>query len=299
MSVVDRLLADLRGHDAIRRGAAVARLRVIGSRAVVPLANLADSTAPAAARAAALEALDGATDPRAADVALSALKASDVEVVLAALAVLRGWVAREPGTRVLEALTVVALDKGRDASLRLAALDALSELPRHLVEPILERAPRDEDSSTFDDPQAALAWLAAHEADAPFSVIHNVVTVSRERERTQAPARHRQEWLSARGAAHAALARRGSRVAVYDLREAFEAARTPLPLDFLTAITTVGDASCLEPMARAWAASTGEPWWRERLAEAARDIVRRLELTGRNAVIKRVRTKWKDRKSVV
>ena len=87
----------------------------------------------------------------------------------------------------------------------------------------------------------------------------------------------------ARGAVHAALARRGSRVALYDLREAFDGAQTPLPLDFLTAVTAIGDASCLEPMARAWStAPPGEAWWRDRLADAAADIVSRLSLTGRN-----------------
>ena len=92
---------------------------------------------------------------------------------------------------------------------------------------------------------------------------------------------------------HAALARRGSRVALYDLREAFDAAQEPLPLDFLTAVTTIGDASCLEPMARAWAAAAPtEKWWRDRLAEAATDIMHRTRLSGRSALMKRIRAKW-------
>jgi hypothetical protein len=95
-----------------------------------------------------------------------------------------------------------------------------------------------------------------------------------------------------RGAAHLALAHRGSRVAVYDLRESFDRARTPLPADFLAAAARVGDESCLEPMARAWAGAKGEPWWRSRLMEAAADIVSRLRLTGRHATLKRLRDKW-------
>ena len=66
----------------------------------------------------------------------------------------------------------------------------------------------------------------------------------------------------------------------------------PLPGDFLTAVAAVGDGSCLEPMARAWAATPGEEWWRGRLAEAAVDILRREKLTGRSAAVKRVRAKW-------
>ena len=105
--------------------------------------------------------------------------------------------------------------------------------------------------------------------------------------------RRRQEWLTARAAAHAVLARRGSRVALYDLREAFDASAGPLPLDFLAAVTMVGDASCLEPMARAWAASpVEEAWWRDRLADGAADIMHRTRLSGRSNVVKRIRGKW-------
>jgi len=96
----------------------------------------------------------------------------------------------------------------------------------------------------------------------------------------------------ARGAAHLVLAKRESRVALYDLRETFDTAQAPLPLDFLSAITAIGDADCLEPMARAWAASPREGWWRDRLTDAATDIINRLGLSGRSAAVKRVRTKW-------
>ena len=99
--------------------------------------------------------------------------------------------------------------------------------------------------------------------------------------------------MLARGAAHAALARRGSRVALYDLRESFDAAQEPLPLDFLAAATMLGDTATLEPLARAWAAAAPvEKWWRERLRDAADEIMKREKLTGRSAVVKRLREKW-------
>ena len=95
----------------------------------------------------------------------------------------------------------------------------------------------------------------------------------------------------ARGAAHLVLAKRESRVALYDLRETFDGAAGPLPLDLLSAITLIGDASCVEPLARAWSAGKQEPWWRERVAEAARAIATRAKLTARHAVTKRVRAR--------
>jgi hypothetical protein len=54
----------------------------------------------------------------------------------------------------------------------------------------------------------------------------------------------------------------------------------------------IGDASCLEAMARAWAASPHEGWWRDRLSAAADAIVHRTRLSGRSAILKRIRAKW-------
>ena len=62
-----------------------------------------------------------------------------------------------------------------------------------------------------------------------------------------------------RGRVHVALAARGSRIALYDLRESLEAAAPatsfsgPLPVDFLAALSTAGDASCLEAVTAAYA----------------------------------------------
>jgi hypothetical protein len=79
-----------------------------------------------------------------------------------------------------------------------------------------------------------------------------------------------------RGSVHALLARRRSRVALYDLRESFDAARSPLPLDFLTAIGTLGDGTCLEPLrAQRGPQRRGRRGGCERLSEAATDIMRR------------------------
>ncbi len=287
-----QLAAALLDPNADRREAAVARLRIIGTRAIPQLDTLVRSDAPADARAAALTALEGSQEPRAADLALGALDDTDSRVAVAAIGVLRTWITHEARPTVLDALTGVALDPARTDVVRLAALDALSELPRDLVQPVLQQAARDAlAAGAVDDPGAAREWLAAH-PDASLSELHALVTRIREHERREPAARVIQDWIVMRGAAHAALARRGSRVALYDLRESFDAAQSPLPLDFLAAATAIGDASCLEPLARAWATSPREAWWRTRLSEAAADILRKEKLTARSAVAKRLRAKY-------
>ncbi len=287
---VERLIGDLRGNDPVKRAAAQARLRVAGSRALDRLAALAGWDLNPSIRAAAVTTLDGIDDPRAATIAMQALGDADPAVRVAAIPVLRTWISREPGTRVLEAMTGVALDRDQPAPVRLAALDALSELPRHIVQPIFEQAP-DPGPEAFDNPDGVRQWVTAHE-DAPLSQLHQAIALARDRERAESSARLRREWTLTRGAVHAVLARRRSRVALYDLRESFDAAHEPLPLDFLQAMGTLGDATCLEPMARAWAASPTETWWRERLADAAADIMHRTRLSGRSALVKRIRAKW-------
>lgn len=285
---------------AAKRDAAVARLRVIGPRAVDRVAALVISDAPSPARAAALRALEGSEDDRALRAAAAASGDPDVAVACAAIGMLRGRLTGESGTEILDLISSIALDAERARDIRLAALDALSELPRHVVQPLLQQAGMADGTpaataagpGTFDDPAAATEWISANTA-APLSVLHDLVSELRERERREPSARTRQRWVLARGAVHALLARRGSRVALYDLRESFDAAQEPLPLDFLAAATTLGDSATLEPLARAWtAASTREKWWRDRLRDAAADIMKREKLTARNAVMKRIRTKY-------
>lgn len=289
---VQRLVGQLCDPDPVVREAAVARLRILGSRAVLRLAPLV-SNASAAVRAAALKALEGIDDARVPRLALRALDDSSQEVRLAAMGALRPWILRDEGARIIEALVPLALDRDATSALRLAALDALSELPREVVQPVIDQTRVEPVSpSDSDDPATVQQWLAAH-AEAPLSELHALIARLREREQAETAAPRRREWLAARGAIHAVLARRRSRVALYDLREAFDAATAPLPLDFLTAAATLGDATCLEPLARAWSAAPAEDaWWRARLAETAAALVRTHGLTGRHAAVKRVRTRW-------
>lgn len=289
---IQQLIADLRNLDGMRREAAVARLRLLGSRAVARLAPIVRDDPHAGTREAALRALEGADDPGVVEVALHATTDADAHVRIAAIIVLRPWVVREDGTRVMDRLVTTALDPAEPSRVRLAALDALSQLPPEIVQPVADRAAIGPAEPGVDDAASVHEWLERH-ADAPLSSLHDLVAQVRDREARERDPVQRQAWLVARGAVHAALARRESRVALYDLREAFGAAASPLPLDFLQAIAVIGDPSCLEPMARAWAAApAGETWWRTRLADTARGLLARHHLTSRHAAVKRVRIRW-------
>lgn len=298
---VDRLAAQLRDGSPVEREAAIARLRVIGARAIDRLARLIRSSSPPAAHAAALKALEGVDDPRARDIAIESLSAGTPAVAAAAIGTLRPRLASD--AVALDAVTAVALDKSRPATVRLAALDALSDLPRQTIQPVLQqvggddpalaaRAAGDSLPAPLDHPAGIRDWLTVRGEAAPLSEIHDAIVRIREREREEASARRRQEWQLARGAAHLALAKRESRVALYDLRETFDAAQGALPLDFLAAAQLIGDASCVEPLARAWSAGRQEPWWRDHVAQTVHAIAARAKLTGRHAITRRVRVKY-------
>jgi hypothetical protein len=292
-SDIDRLMADLQSTDSIRRDAAVARLRILGSRALPRLIDVVASDAPAPVRALALDTLEGLNDVRVIDVALDALRDGDVDVVIAALGALRAWVPGETGTRLLDAITAITVDRARDARVRVAALAALSELPEHLVRPIRDQAPPPESAGpSLDDPVAVREWIQAYGSTATLSTLHALVSKTRERERAESSSRVRSEWLQARGRAHQALARRQSLVAVYDLRETFDAATGALPQAFASSAAAIGDASCLEPLARAWAAAGKDLNWKHELSTAAATIVRREKLTGRSAAVKKLRANF-------
>ncbi len=292
-SDIDRLIADLQSTDSIRRDAAVARLRILGSRALPRLIDLITSDAPASVRALALDALDGVNDVRAIDVAFDALRDGDVDVVISALGTLRAWVPGETGTRLLDAITAMTVDRARDARVRVAALAAISELPEHLLRPIRDQAPPPESAGpSLDDPVAVREWIQAYGSDATLSTLHALVTKTREREHAESSSRLRSEWLQARGRAHQALARRQSLVAVYDLRETFETATGALPQTFVTSAAAIGDASCLDPLARAWAAAGKDLNWKHELSTTAAAIMRRERLTGRSAAVKKLRANF-------
>ena len=67
-------------------------------------------------------------------------------------------------------------------------------------------------------------------------------------------------------------------------------AKAPLPVEFLSALAMIGDASCVEAIAAAHRKAK-DAWWRQHLADAFYTIVQREKLTSRHAVMKRIAKK--------
>lgn len=316
---VEQLVATLESGGPIERDAAVARLIVIGERAVVRLLPLLESDRKPEATTAALSALEAIGDPRALDPILAATSRNDVAA--AAIQAARAYLGGRQGTRALDQITAIALDPSRPEKIRLAAVQALGGVGRNTLQPLFERLKNDpsrsmrtagqagaasteRDAATMladaaerelpEDPAALRTAIAAAGNTAPLATLLRIVERVREREAVE-PATRRMAWTTVRGAAHAALAGRGSRLALYDLREALESAGGPLPVDFLAALSRIGDASCLEPIAAAYSRAAGAPpddWWRRHLADAFRAIVERDRITRRHAVMKKLEKRY-------
>lgn len=332
------LLEDLEKGDENAREAAVARLSVIGTRAVEGLIRVAGSPAPAPVRTAALAALEAIGDPRGIDAALTILQEDDGGLALPAAAVLRQALESPRGDDVLDRLVSLALDSTRADRPRLAALDALQGLPPKVLAPIWRKL-KDDPSAAIrgalagagplqemdpvsavesaasgslpDDPETIRRWLAGASGQVALPILHRLIEAIRTREAATTDAAGRAAWTTARAAVHAALAERGSRVALYDLRETLEHS-TLVPVEMLSALERIGDASCLEPIASAYArlstpteaaegaaspspgASASSPWWRRHLATAFRAIAAREKVTERHAVVRRIRSRWPD-----
>jgi HEAT repeat protein len=311
---IDSLIGDLTSERAVARETALARLTVIGPRAVVHLIGLVENTAtPPSTRLAALRALDAIDDVRAIDVAKAALEDSDRTVAVAAAGVLQRFLVGSRGVEVTDVLTAKALDRDAADAVRLAALVALEGLGHAPLEPLRRALAQDPSRSVrahvaqagrgphaevgdvvaADDPEKLRRELSLRRASPTVSELQGLIDRIRAREESETGTQ-RDAWRRARGAAHVALARRGSRLALYDLRESLERAKTPLPVEFMAALSLAGDATCLESIAAAHAHAAGpeNEWWRDHLADAFHAIVRREQLTGRHAVMKKIRKRW-------
>ena len=314
---VAALIADLSSERPVVRETALARLTVIGARAVVHLTTLAeDADAPVTSRIAALRALEAIGDARAIDAAAHALNAGDKGIGVAAAGILQRFLKGKRGADVTDALTAKALDTIAPDAVRLAALVALEELGPSALEPLWKALARDpsasvrahvadirggqsaevasdETGSLVDDPEKLRRELSRNPATGSLPELHALV----ERIRTREESLHgpqRDAWTRARGTAHVALARRNSRLAMYDLRESLEKSSGPLPVEFMAALSLVGDATCLESVAAAYAHAPGgrDDWWRDHLADTFRAIVKREKLTPRHAVMKKIQKRW-------
>jgi hypothetical protein len=325
---IDGLIAELAADNPVRREAAVARLTVIGPRAIDRLIAVVDSRAATSARVAALRTLAGIANVRGLDAALGAARDPDPAVASAALSTAQAFLHGVRGTDVVDELTHAVVDPSRPREVRLAAMDALSELKASTLKPLWKALANDPDPEVRaraqpartrgtphssvesndaiafgdgvlpDDPFAVGRAVTAHGTRLALPDLHRLVEQIREREAT-ASADRRAEWITTRAAVHLALANRGSRLALYDLRESLERATAPLPVGFLAALTVVGDASCLEAIANAYVKAGhskegGSDWWHEHLAKAFRAVVKRENITRRHAVVKKIEKRWGD-----
>lgn len=320
---VDALLLDLASDDALKRDAALARLTVAGARAVGRLMTMAEDRAVSASgRATAFRALEAIGDPRALTPALRAVADDEEEVALAAIDLARVFIRSANGVPAVDRLSAVALDGGRTVPVRLAAIQALRDLGEETLKPLLAAIaedPRPEIAAAAHQPAADLGAAidplqcltdaadarlpgdpailrraiaqVGHEVALP--LLQGLIDHVREREAGE-PRSRRADWTAARAAAHLALAQRGSRLALYDLRETLAAANEPLPVEFVTTVSEVGDVSCLEPLAAAYTQAGGsrQDWWPRHLSGAFRAIVARERVTRRHAVMKKIEKKW-------
>jgi HEAT repeat protein len=318
---IRQLVDRLTGDDVLRREAASARLAIIGSRAVGTLTRALDSPLPPSAQTAILRTLEAIHDPRSVAPAAGLVDSPDVETASAAADVLRGFL-RSADAALAEAaferLTSVTLDPTRPEPVRAAALEALSELPAETTAQVLrelrhdpsgrlrgiaarpvEAASRAETltevtaAARCPEPRDLRAMLAAEAGSTPLPVLRRLVDLLREREAAETASPRRTEWQAARAAVHQSMAARRSRLALYDLRETLAAVPGPLPVGFMAALETVGDASCLDEIAAAYirARRARDNWWVEHLVLAFRSIVSRERLTRRSAALKHVASK--------
>ncbi len=332
-SVEIRTLVDaLVNGDELHREAAVARLAVIGSRAVERLLEAYAKSAEALPRVTILRTLEAIGDHRGGALAQQAIREGG-DVGVAAAGVLRALLtsARDASaTDALDTLVAVALDRDRDQRVRAAALDALHEMPAEVQQRVEAALQADPDHPDFapsalrrdrlltlskavgsdraqsdalwndasdgqlpDDPRGLRDLISARAANAPLNALRKMIDAARAKER-DAQASTRDGWMALRGSLHQALALRGSRVALYDLRETVEAAGVrPLPVSFLAALQVLGDRTCLEPLAIAWGRTDPtDAQARYQLATAFRAIARHEKVTKGHTLMKKIAARW-------
>lgn len=311
---ISALVADLSSDRAVVREAAVARLTVIGARAASALAAIvADRHASPVTKVAALRVFEATAVSKSPQSALVAVDDPNDEVVRAAIAALAPHLRSADGAEVVDRLTAIALDRKRAAPIREAAVRALLDLDKRSLRPLLKalrKDPSPDIAALADDrhpPPEEPGHLVARAVDGQLPpqgeplrralaqagdelTLPNLLTLIerlRDHERTL-PAAARGQWQAARAAAHLVLAHRRSRIALFDLRETVERAKEPVAMEFLAALEAIGDGSCVDAVARAYASSQ-DKWWRGHLAHAFRAIVSREQLTLRHVAIKRLK----------
>ena len=318
-----RTLIDALGAaDEIKRESAIARLAVIGRRAVDRLvAVYPQPTTERSKRLAILRVFEASGDPGGLATARDALKEGG-DVAVAAAAALRRLLElpdADSSAEALDALIATAMDAAVERRVRVAALDALQGMPddvRNRVAAALDgdlggkptkgaRVGRQDsgtdalwqdalDGQLPDGPAALRQAVQVKAGSAALGLLQKLVDAVRTREGNSGTGAGAEEWRAIRGALHQALALRGSTVALYDLRETIAAADRPLPSSFVAALHAIGDETCLEPIAAAVSRSGGQERWRHQLTEAFAAIVKRERVPPGSPLMKRIGTRWPD-----
>jgi hypothetical protein len=305
---VPSLIEGLRdGGD--RREAAIARLIIAGRRAVARLVEAWRGATDRGFQIAILRVLEATGDERALGAAETAIAAHG-DVAVAGIAVLRELMGRPQGgaeVKALDMLLAVARDPSAERRVRAAAVSALESAPADVRQAIGSLAASDsrlpvggslddalwEDALSGqlpDDPACLRDAIPAHAPAAALPDLHRLIEALAAREQREPGKTVAQEWRAVRGALHQALALRGSRIALYDLRETLDRSDGPLSSPFLGALQTIGDDSCLEPLAGAFSRAR-DARWQHQLAQAFREIVKRERITKRHSALRRALAK--------
>ena len=144
----------------VRRETAIARLRVIGARALRHILPLLEVSAPVRTRIAALRALEGCRDAgrRGAD-PRRRFATRILTCASRAIGVARTLLDGSRGSDVLDVLTGLALDSAQPLPVRRAAVGALADLPSRTLRPLVQRLRK--------DPDAAVRALVEHQQIVP------------------------------------------------------------------------------------------------------------------------------------
>lgn len=305
---VPSLIQGLRdGGD--RREAAIARLTIAGKRAVARLVEVYQGTTDREMQIAILRVLEAIGDERALGTAERAIAAHG-DVAVAGIAVLRELLGRPQGSadvKALDRLLAIARDPSAERRVRAAAVNALDSAPADVRQALGSlaasgSAPANEspDHALWadalsgqlpDDPAGLRDAIPAYAPATPLPDLRRLIEALVAREQREARKTIAQEWRAVRGALHQALALRGSRIALYDLRETLDRSDGPLPSPFLGALQTIGDDSCLEPLAGAFSRAGSDARWQHQLAQAFREIVKRERITRRQSTLRRALAK--------
>jgi HEAT repeat protein len=293
-----------------RREAAIARLTIAGKRAVVRLVDAYRDTTDRDVQVAILRVLEAIGDERALGAAETAIAAHG-DVAVAGIAVLRELMGRPQGgadVKALDRLLAIARDPSVDRRVRASAVSALGSAPADVRQAIGSLAASDSPlpaSESLDDalwadalsgrlpdnPAVLRDAIPVHAPAAPLADLRRLIEALAAREQDEPRQAVAQHWLAVRGALHQALALRGSRIALYDLRETLDRSDAPLPSPFLGALQMIGDDSCLEPLAGAFSRAGTDARWQHQLGQAFHEIVKRERITKRHSALRRALAK--------